>query len=486
MSSTLNKTPCLDKHKHYLPLYKSKDTFWGIGIENETYLQFSKPKCVTRDFMLRNHKDERYSVDYFANYKPAVFVPALSKHLTKPKYDLPVLMNSHSFQSTDAKNQPKTLYKKDTPPNPKFAGRTLIELLQEKDPFFKNGYMTQFIFDGDTIEFATNRFYKATIEDVIQELTDMKASFIEKVRTIFAEESIFPEYGEIDFAKKNHGLATFMTNLNNVAIFNNMTYHFNITLPTKLDDNAQVQDPETFVRSHQNAIRVVQWIVPLLIAKYGAPDVLATASDQLGHPLTHASQRVALSRYIGAGSYDTNRMPRGKLLNAPFHETSYYNLPYWWYHPYYKKCGYIRCDSIGFDFNFNKHKNHGIEFRVIDYFPEEQLHEFMCLLVYLMDHSLCADASNPVEDPQWNDMMYEVILKGDAAELTSFMIEPLKQLFNLPYKTLSTKSPLALLKTIQDKLCTMYHGEGVCSKLMIRTEPQKTEVTCKTSGCNIA
>ena len=50
--------------------YKSKDTeFWGLGIENETYLMFDKKIALTKEFIQNNHKKERYSINYYSNYK---------------------------------------------------------------------------------------------------------------------------------------------------------------------------------------------------------------------------------------------------------------------------------------------------------------------------------------------------------------------------------------------------------------------------------
>ena len=60
------------KHKKYFNSYKPNDLFWGIGIENETYLEVSVPIEETKKsgaFFLNNHKRERYSVDYYNTYR---------------------------------------------------------------------------------------------------------------------------------------------------------------------------------------------------------------------------------------------------------------------------------------------------------------------------------------------------------------------------------------------------------------------------------
>ena len=59
----------LEKHKKYETQYKLDDIFCGIGIENEVYLEFDKKVVTSRTFFISNHKRERYSIDYYSNYK---------------------------------------------------------------------------------------------------------------------------------------------------------------------------------------------------------------------------------------------------------------------------------------------------------------------------------------------------------------------------------------------------------------------------------
>ena len=58
-----------NKHVKYINDYIKNDIFWGLGIENEVYLEFENKKNVNRTFFLNNHKRERYSVNYYTNYK---------------------------------------------------------------------------------------------------------------------------------------------------------------------------------------------------------------------------------------------------------------------------------------------------------------------------------------------------------------------------------------------------------------------------------
>lgn len=499
----LLKDPEQVKHLHYVDSYRPHDLMWGLGIENETYLQCAKAKIVDVAFLLKNKKQERYSVNYFNNYRPGVYDAAVRRifgcdgqptaalaSLDMP-CALPVLLNAHSFQKTDVYNQPATTYSRVPLPNPKFCGKTLLEMLQDADPFFRDEMGKQFIFDGDTIEFATTRFYKATVEDVCEELVAMKRTFIEKVRAAAATFPVDPKkpvvpLTDVGFANANHGLATFMTNVNNVAIFNNMTYHFNITLPTRLNGRARVADPIAFRDKHRALMRLIQWLTPLFVARYGARDVLSLPRGSLGRcgsaastsevkppALTKASQRVALSRYIGVGTYDTEAMPRGKLLNDPFDQNTYHRLPFWWYHAYREEADYVMEDDVGCDFNFNKHVCHGIEFRVLDYFPEEQLPEFMRFLVYLADEALAMyadyiDVHDPVLDKLWNKCMGRIVRDGKDAVLNKGAVKRFRAIFQVDHCTPLSRDPLVLLEQIRTSLRSRHHGKSECSMKMIR------------------
>ena len=63
-----------DKHLKYYDFYENfnntKDKeYWGIGIENESYLMFQDLITVKKEFIQNNHKRERYSVNYWTNFK---------------------------------------------------------------------------------------------------------------------------------------------------------------------------------------------------------------------------------------------------------------------------------------------------------------------------------------------------------------------------------------------------------------------------------
>lgn len=426
----------LEKHKIYENKYGKNAKYWGLGIENEVYLEMvdNPTKFTKADFLIK-HKYERYSVDYFANYNPVDLRMAMVQTAeildnSGQGIEMPVLLKSHSFSKTDSENQPKTQYTKLCEPNPLFSGKTLLDTLAEIDPeYFGDDMNGQWIFDGDTVEFPTRNFYNATLGQVLTELADAKRNFEERLNNALDKipnsliSKMRGENGRIQIMTKNHPFATYATNLKNVAMFNNGTLHYNITLPTDLDENSQILDRPRFIQQHKEAIKVIQWIEPFMLAAYGSPDPFSQycGDNPMGQRFGAASQRCAISRYIGVGTYDTDTMETGKILTKPLA-----NLPFvqdGWFGKYYQNNAYNLLSELGLDINFNKHYNHGIEIRFLDHLTNEEdiAHSFE-FLVYLMDYVLDRPdiiVGNPNKSAIWNGLMLRVMKEGTKCELSS-------------------------------------------------------------------
>lgn len=452
----------LDKHKKYYNKYKENDTFWAIGIENETYLEFDKRKKVDEKFFINNQKRERYSINYYESYKTNYFTKEIINLIEKKKLnlELPVLMNSHSFSKTDINNNSEYTYSKNSEKNDDFI-KLLMDYLVEKDDYFKIENGNSFTFDGDTIEFMTLNFYNAKTKNVINELIANKNKFIKKLKKIFCKDGIFKKYGKINFCTKNHGFAVFLTNLNGLGIFNNMTYHFNFTLPTKLNDKKEIENYNEFINIHKKAIKIIQYMSPLLIAKYGTKDILSDTNENF----SKCSQRCAVSRYIGIGTYDSDTMKKGKILQVNYDDLQQTKLDYFWYDRYINNSAYTKQDKIGMDINFNKFLNHGIEIRFFEYFPESQLFDLLELFIYLFDHIYTLeDIENPIKLKTWNDLLLNIMTYGIKYELTDEEKLLFEKLF---FITLKSNKILKLLNEIKIFLKKKYKKNGVCSKLML-------------------
>lgn len=448
----------------YLKFYQPNDIYWGIGIENETYFISKEFSQKMGSDIKKNRKRERYSVDYNTNYHQQKLIKYLNKiFLNNDIYKIPIYINSHSFNKTDINNEHATLYTKDTEPNQKFSGKTIFELLNEIDEIFKEDFNDKYVFDGDTIEFITQNFYKTTVNNCVQELTDYKNSFLLRLNS-FLEKYQIPSF---DYPQINYGLVQYKTNLSNISMFNNGTYHINLTMPTKLNDKAEIMDLENFEIKHKNAIRLFQWIEPLLIALYGSPDIFSFNDNK---NYCAGSLRLTASRYVSIGTFDTNSMKKGKQLNDLKTEMFIYLYENSWYNKIYKKTGYLPSEKIGYDINYAKHYNAGIEFRIFDYFPEIVLNNLINFLILLLDHSLHNEILIPADDyPIWHEFTKNVLLFGYSAPFPVELASVYQQILFFPY--INEKDIIKYFDYLIEYLYKSYHNEK-CSTLMSPNMPR--------------
>lgn len=416
----------LPKHERYKDAYKPGDVYWGLGIENETYIELLGKAETVAEFVRRNQKRERYSVDYWTIYKPGAVKHVLDAWIDglsekeKTVVKLPLLANGHTFEKCDRHGEHKTTYSKTPVPNPNYAGKSLYDELAEHNPsVFRDGKDVWWTFDGDTVEFMTQNYYCATMEDVIEEYANYKRIWIEALQKgldSLGEDRDIGLRRRVGYPSQNYGLAVYLTNRTNVGIFNNGTYHINISLPTLLDKHAQIADKERFAMQHRSAARMFQWLSPFLVAKYGSGDVFSN----LGGPnaqFPSGSQRLCASRFVSVGMYNTDAMEPGKIVLKDYarREGRWYELLY-----DRETCAYNRLPALGIDINYNKHWNHGLEFRIFDWFPEALLPELFRMLIWMCDASLeCETVADPLTDPVWNRVMARSVWEGSSAILSS-------------------------------------------------------------------
>ena len=410
-----------EKHKKYKKTYGSNELFWGLGIELETYFQFKNPIQVAATILRTCHKAERYSVDYYKNYSAShIDMFATLFPDTSGCFPLPFFMNGHSLSKVDRFGVHATTYEKTPKPNPKFSGKTLLDEMKEFSQIFKDDHELQYVFDGDTVEFMTLHFYKTKVKNVVKELTEYKTTFLHEFNRFLLFKALHKEKGPLLYPPRNPGFAVFFSNPGNVVMFNNGTYHINITVPSALgpldqDGTPTLAYPDLFKQQHKLCIKMIQWFEPFLIPLYGTSDPLSAIS-----PLySKGSQRCALSRYIGIGTYDVDTMPEGKIMTLPIKDVIGNNLDYWWYTAYHQTSGYIPLEQIGMDINYRKHYNHGIELRFFDWFPEDRLQKLITFLVYVCE--LAMDRNEPsaaVLTKTWNNFVIGVLKEGVDFKIT--------------------------------------------------------------------
>jgi hypothetical protein len=419
----------LPKHHKYQTSYKKNEVYWGLGVEHETYLETSKLKKVTLKELKENQKAERYCVDYLTVYTKDLMLKALDGLFEEDKPILiPILANSHTFQKTDLNGEHMTTYTRIPKPNPNFNGQTLFDWLCKENPdIFRDEYDKSFIFDGDTIEFMTQKFYKATVYEVMHELRAIEKDFIKGLNCL-PREGILKTYAPFKIIQENYPFASYLTNLKNNAMFNNGTIHINVTLPTRLDVDGKIADFVKFTEDHRKLAKALQWMSPIMIAKYGAYDPLCE-SKYGGEKYAAGSQRLAVSRYIGLGSFDTDEMPLGKILTVPV--KSLKNID--WYYEFHKKADYKFLDEIGLDINFNKHYSHGLEFRILESLPYEDINNILDTIIYLADFSADVQLINPKKSSLWHKITEKCVLDGKGYKMDVYEQNELFTIFKCMY-----------------------------------------------------
>lgn len=417
---------------------QNKKYYWGIGLENETYMQFEESLIVTGAFIQEKIGFEKYSIDYRKCYKPESIAPLLKKAFgANQNYTVSRMMNSHSLEKLDINYQHKMLSPikplVDTVDgeivaqpleNPKYSGKSIMELFLEEQPYNIQSMITQrnktmgsVHFDGDSIEFVTKYFENRTIEDSCKELKATKKLFLDTIN----ESAVID--GKLNFPDYNNGLNMFMTNQENLVLFNNGTYHFHITLPS-LTEDSRIVDYKEFEKTHSNAIYLLQWFEPFFIATLGSPDIMGVISDKysLDKKFTLGSMRNAMSRYIGVGTYN-KAMPKGKILTYKvddFRKLLQFEKEenIWWRDQIEADMEYELLPEVGLDFNQEKMYQSGFEFRSFDEFPATYLNDVLFAIILICEHSLnLPDVQWGHDSKVWNNLVFKTLKFGYLTEI---------------------------------------------------------------------
>jgi hypothetical protein len=417
--------------------YSNKDNkYWGIGIENECYLQCD-PIVISGASIIKRLGRERYSIDYRKNYNMVDINELIEKYYSKTiNYKIYQMINAHSLDKMDRNGQHKTTYEKIPKLNSKFIGKTILEEWFEYDPEMKNiidahiKTRTNIFFDGDTIEFITDDFYKTNSKLAVKELKDTKDLFINKFNKFKKDTKLWEGTDDITFVTKHPGLNVMKSQPNTIVLFNNTTYHLHITLPTEIY-NGMIIDNNDFDTRHMKAIRLIQWFEPLFLVTLSSPDLFGILSDNY----TKGSMRCTLSRYIGIGTYDTNQKIKQKTLVAPIKDIRPKNV-IWWRDMVEKNLKYnLPMVDIGLDFNYAKHYQSGFEFRLLDGFPIDCMKDVIDCILLICCHALSFDKLSDMmiaqENQTWNDLVYSTITKGYNATITKSQINELCTIFNI-------------------------------------------------------
>ncbi len=190
------------------------------------------------------------------------------------------------------------------------------------------------------------------------------------------------------------------------------SYHFNITLPHS--QNISISEPdEVFLKRHLDYARLLQWFEPLLLAVYGQPDYRSIYDKK---KYSQASYRLfnSKSMFINTSDLTTNIPPSREI---PETNTQLLEKRNKFINKIRQELSYDFRDTRGYDFRRAgyepgkeyKSKYYGFEFRLMDYFPIENLKQF-CELLWLLAFKLdTRENTIDIENAAYNDVVVEQI-----------------------------------------------------------------------------
>jgi hypothetical protein len=420
-------------------------------------------------------RPERYSVDYFRNYRPEVLPGALAAVLADGSGGglvVPVLVNGHSFTHCDVFGEHQTTYERMPKPNPRYSGKRMWDWICERSVWLRDEMDRAYQFDGDTIEFITQDFYRATVAGVVAELEATEARFVRELAGL-PRTGILTAYAPFTLAApRNEPFATYLTAPRSVAMFNNGTIHVNVTLPTRLGWDRRPLWPLLFLEEHRALARLIQWMEPLCIATVGSGDPFAVR-DLSGTRFAAGSQRLAVSRYIGVGTFDTETMTPGKILQIPRPAVP-------WYDWLLERTGYTRLEFVGLDLNYNKHWSHGLEIRIFDQMPTAALRGVLEQMVVLCDVARTRVAGagrgvggRVVADPRqcraWQEAAGSALLEGGGWRVGPEYVNAFCDAIGVGSRLEDRKEPMTVPAALEAVMSALRagSGDGYCQRVML-------------------
>lgn len=482
--------------------------YWGLGLENETYLQFQESLIVSGAFIQENIGREKYSLDYTKCYQGDSLNSVLQQGFIKDKnYTVTRMMNSHSLEKLDINFQHQTIIPAQnsaqgteetvapTPiDNPNYLGESIMEVFLKKQPYNIQSMITQrnktmgsVHFDGDSIEFVTKYFENRTVADSCKEIRATKKLFLDKLNAsgVLKETLMYPPV--------NSSINQFMTKQDKLVLFNTGTYHFHITLPT-LTEDSRIVDYDAFEQKHFNAIYLLQWFEPMLIATLGSPDIMAVICERnnLKEQFTFGSMRNAMSRYIGVGTYHKD-MPKGKILTYKVDDFRKFlkfkaedNI--WWRDQIQATMDYDLLSEVGLDFNMEKMYQSGFEFRSLDEFPAHYLEEVLHAILLICEHSLnLPNVMWSHDSVAWNNIVFRSLQKGYRTTISQEEKQEFLEVLQINASTSGVhESILKEIESIEmldqfffkvlEILHNLYKDDNVCLDAMCGYKPQQAPI----------
>jgi saccharopine dehydrogenase (NAD+, L-lysine-forming) len=129
-----------------------------------------------------------------------------------------------------------------------------------------------------------------------------------------------------------------------------------------------------------------------------------------------------------------------------------------------KDSPYLINQSIGYDINFNKFKNHGIEIRFFEWFPEEYMVDVANFFILLAQHSITT-GSFSYDKSKYDTIIHGCVRRGFTYELSILECQQVLSDLSLPLHGLKPMTAYELLTHMSHLLFERYH-DGEIVRLM--------------------
>lgn len=284
------------------------------------------------------------------------------------------------------------------------------------------------------------------------------------------------------------------------------SYHINITLP-----HTRNTSDSYFQMMHVKAAMLIQWVEPLLVSLLGSPSPKAPLSygnhTSLSIRMSNESLAMVLGRNLAQRMFSKTRYgldeQQEEFQLTPKYFEDMYNrfqeaLPLWFrmilsansksanVTPAHRYLSKIRKTFnglifIGTDFrrNSSKGEKFGFEFRLLDNFPSEHVHDVIRLLLYICDHSvenfpddmsqLNMSKYNAFLNTSVNKYMFDAISGGWTTTVNATYYKSLQQLFDFDDGKIDKvdRIPSNVLNRISSSLYNRYEKGGPYTKHML-------------------
>lgn len=322
-----------------------------------------------------------------------------------------------------------------------YSGKPIIELIRGAvvlRTMMDSGLLS---FDESLIKISTSDIYDTTTEKCIHELITSCEDITHNLRNIFSEHDILSSYGLVRLQDYNYCVVKYFDDPIHYFSFSpGASYNIFLMLPTDLNLTGVPKNMNEFIEQHNNAIRAIQWIEPLMIAVYGTPDLLSVFDPSF----SKGSKRNSIGSESCPGSYDSTK---------EYSTDTTTDMPSW-FHQYHTNTGYVVNTVFGLDIILRKTKCYGIEIRFMDHVLPSHMYNIINIILLLCQHALTNPVSNPVTNTTWNDAILRALRDGHEMRLCHEYINCINKEFEME---LSSSSLIDFFGIFSDNIFYRYH-----------------------------